>query len=199
MIRKIFDKALNLYLYRKYKSRATILGRIHFSRKSKIILIDGSTANDIIIHDASRMYARLISQSHGKIVLEENVKIGFDTVIGSVHSIIIKKGTAIADNVRIYDNNNHPIHPEDRRLMYQSSWKSPLRFWKNSDFKPIVIGENVWIGQSVRINKGVTIGDNSIVAANTVVTKDVPPNSVVAGNPGKIVKTDIDKLPRKFQ
>lgn len=45
------------------------------------------------------------------------------------------------------------------------------------------------------IQKGVTIGDNSIVAANSVVTKDVPSNSIAAGNPARIVKTDIDKIP----
>ena len=43
------------------------------------------------------------------------------------------------------------------------------------------------------------IGDNSIVAANTVVTKDVPNNVIVAGNPGKIVKENIDKTPRVFK
>lgn len=58
----------------------------------------------------------------------------------------------------------------------------------------------MWIGEYVRICKGVTIGDGSVVAANAVVTKDVPPNSIVAGNPAKVVKTDIDKtIPRQFK
>ena len=67
--------------------------------------------------------------------------------------------------------------------------------WKYSDNKPIIIGENCWIGSNVRICKGVTIGDNSVVAACSVVTKDVPANCIVAGNPAKVVKTDIDQLP----
>ena len=54
------------------------------------------------------------------------------------------------------------------------------------------IGDDCWIGTNVRICKGVTIGDNSIVAACSVVTKDVPANCIVAGNPAKIVKTGID-------
>ena len=69
-----------------------------------------------------------------------------------------------------------------------------LRMWKHSVHAPIIIGENVWIGSHVRICKGVTIGDNSVVAANSVVTKDVPANCIVAGNPAKIVKTEIDKM-----
>ena len=62
-----------------------------------------------------------------------------------------------------------------------------------SDNSPIIIGNNVWIGTEARICKGVTIGDNAIIAANAVVTKDVPANAIAAGNPAKIVKTDIDK------
>ena len=64
----------------------------------------------------------------------------------------------------------------------------------------IKIGNNVWFGQHCTVLKGVTIGDGSIVAANAVVTKDVPANCIVAGNPAKIVKTNIDKtIPRKFE
>ena len=54
--------------------------------------------------------------------------------------------------------------------------------------KPIKIGNRVWIGIAATILPGVTIGDNAIVAAGAVVTKDVPANTVVAGNPAKIIK-----------
>ena len=63
----------------------------------------------------------------------------------------------------------------------------------------IYIGRNVWIGEYSRICKGVTIGDNSIVAANSVVTKNVPANCIVAGNPAKIVKKDIESTPRRIE
>lgn len=54
--------------------------------------------------------------------------------------------------------------------------------------KPIKIGKRVWIGIAATILPGVTIGDNSIVGAGAVVTKDVPANVIVAGNPAKIIK-----------
>ena len=54
--------------------------------------------------------------------------------------------------------------------------------------KPVKIGDRVWIGIAATILPGVTIGENSIVAAGAVVTKDVPPNTIVAGNPAKVVK-----------
>ena len=54
--------------------------------------------------------------------------------------------------------------------------------------KEVVLEKNVWIGDSAIVCKGVTIGENSIIGAGSVVTKDVPKNSVYAGNPAKLVK-----------
>jgi serine acetyltransferase len=53
---------------------------------------------------------------------------------------------------------------------------------------PVHIGDNVWLGDHAMVLKGVTIGENSVVAAKAVVTKDVPANVIVAGNPARVVK-----------
>lgn len=55
--------------------------------------------------------------------------------------------------------------------------------------KPIKIKDNVWLGYGVIVMKGVTIGENSIIGMNSVVTKDIPANSIAAGSPAKVVKT----------
>ena len=87
-------------------------------------------------------------------------------------------GITIGDNVLFGSNVviatvNHDFDPANRRTAYPS---------------PVVIGNNVWIGSSVTIVPGVTIGENAIVAAGAVVTKDVPPNTVVGGNPARILR-----------
>ena len=68
-------------------------------------------------------------------------------------------------------------------FMRDSLWS-----WEYAESKPIVIKDNVWIGRDCRILKGVTVGEGSIVALGAIVTKDVPPYTVVAGNPAKVVK-----------
>ncbi|PRP66925.1 acyltransferase [Nonlabens agnitus] len=195
-MRKYIRNLYQFYLRDKFKNKAIFDDSIDFCRKTSISLMDGSLRGDVVFGKNVTMHARVITQNKGKIVFEDRVQIGHDSFVGISNNLIIKKGTAISNNVTIVDNNNHPVNPEDRLIVWMSLRSSQLRRWKYSVAAPIVIGENVWIGQNARINKGVSIGDNSIVAANTVVTKDVPSNSIVAGNPGRIVKNDIQNEPR---
>ena len=58
--------------------------------------------------------------------------------------------------------------------------------------RPIIVGNNVWIGANVTVVPGVTIGDNCVIGAGSVVTKDIPDNTVAVGNPCKVIKS-IDK------
>jgi acetyltransferase-like isoleucine patch superfamily enzyme len=88
-------------------------------------------------------------------------------------------GLDIADDVTIGPNmsiitSGHPIEPSQRRAFVVA--------------KPIVIERNVWIAASATIVGGVTVGENSVVAAGSVVTKDVPPNTFVGGNPAKVIR-----------
>ena len=88
--------------------------------------------------------------------------------------ITIGQGVAIADGVLIRDTDDHDLDVEGYEKV-----------------KPVTIGNHVWIGQRATILKGVTIGDGAVVAAGAVVTKDVPANSVVAGVPAKVIRTDV--------
>ena len=161
-----------------------------------VTLMRGSTKDDIVVqNNVMLLGCKMHSAYHGKILIGNNCKVGKDSRILCVDSVTIGDYTTVAQNVTIVDNNNHPVNPEFRRFMRTTPHGSSARSWIHADHKPITIGENCWIGENSRIQKGVTIGDNSIVAACSVVTKDVPANCIAAGNPAKIVKTDIDKIP----
>ena len=65
---------------------------------------------------------------------------------------------------------------------------SSFRLLKPSIEKPIIIGKNVWIGTGAIILPGITLGDHAIIGAGSVVTKDVPPETIVVGNPAKYLR-----------
>jgi len=96
----------------------------------------------------------------------------------------------ISWGVGIADSDFHPLEPAQRLIDSQAL----APFFKNRPPRPklktapVKIGNNVWIGMNAVILKGVTIGDNSVVAAGAVVTKSIPPNTIVAGNPAVAVK-----------
>ena len=73
-----------------------------------------------------------------------------------------------------------------------SAYTQPVIVLRNSRrewAESVIIGDNVWIGGSVTILPGVTIGDNVTIGAGSVVTKDIPSNSIAVGNPCKVIKT----------
>lgn len=164
---------------------------------STVIKLTGSAKpSNIVLSESSRLYGHITVCDEGQFVLGRWSQIGPNSIVRCVDKIIIGDYTAIAPNVVIADNNNHSINPFDREIMQKTPAGSYLRGMRFSNHAPIVIGNRCWIGENSRICKGVKIGDGSVVAANAVVTKDVPENTIVAGNPARVVKTDIDKSPR---
>lgn len=113
-----------------------------------------------------------ITQS-GKLVLDGGF-INENVTITCANQIHIGKNAHIAREAVIRDYDGHYIEATE----YRTS-------------KPIEIGDDVWIGYRAMILKGVTIGDGAIIAANSVVTHDVPSHSIVAGNPAKIIRTNV--------
>ena len=67
-------------------------------------------------------------------------------------------------------------------------WAQGRKDWSNVAHAPVVIANKAWIGFNVTVLKGVTIGEGAVVAACAVVTKDIPPYSLVAGNPAQIIR-----------
>lgn len=186
-------------MYLKWSKRVTIQGMgISFYRTTHISLIEGASPNNILIGAHSRIHGNLSACANGIIQFGEYAKIGPGSIVRCVNKVVIGDLTAIATNCVISDNNSHPVNPLDREIMRKTPSGSFERSWQNSDNAPIIIGRNCWIGENVRICKGVSIGDGAVIAADSVVTKDVPSNSIAAGNPAKIVKTDIDTTTKRY-
>ncbi|MBR2122855.1 MAG: sugar O-acetyltransferase [Lachnospiraceae bacterium] len=104
----------------------------------------------------------------------ENCIINFQCVLLDEAPIIIGDNCMIGPMTGLYTV-SHPLDPERRAAGYVSG-------------KPIVLENNVWIGGSCTILPGVTIGENAVIGAGAVVTKDIPANTVAAGNPAKVLR-----------
>ena len=92
----------------------------------------------------------------------------------------------LVDRNHCYDNDGHPKDAGSRRR------NEPVR---PEDVRPIKIGDDVWIGTGAIVLKGVSIGDRAIVGAGAVVVRDVQPDTVVAGNPARLIRTLTEQLP----
>jgi acetyltransferase-like isoleucine patch superfamily enzyme len=103
------------------------------------------------------------------------VRVGDDcgfsgTVIGAFDSVVLGTHVVCGANTLITDSHWHPEDP------------------RSGAPAPVKIGNNVWLGVNSIVLKGVTIGDNSVIGAGSIVTSEIPPNAVAAGNPCRVIK-----------
>ena len=113
----------------------------------------------------------------------KHVQINDSVHIGAIERVVIGDHTLIASRVFISDHNHGNYHIQG----YGSGPDIPPASRPLSS-KPVHIGRNVWLGEQVCILPGVTIGDGVIVGANSVVTHDIPSNSIAAGNPARLIR-----------
>jgi acetyltransferase-like isoleucine patch superfamily enzyme len=111
------------------------------------------------------------------------ISIGSDTglsgaTICAAISVVIGSGCLLGADVQIFDTDFHKLAPENR--CYDNSPEL-------IKCAPVLIEDNVFIGSGSKVMKGVTIGHNSVIGAGSIVCKDIPPNSIAAGNPAKVI------------
>ena len=113
----------------------------------------------------------------------ENVQINDFVHITAMENVSIGNNVLMACKIYISDC-SHGIYEGNANDSLPDS--HPIdRTYKT---KPVRIEDNVWIGESVSVLPGVTIGKNSIIGANSVVTKNIPENSIAVGNPARVIK-----------
>jgi maltose O-acetyltransferase len=161
-----------------FASRSRIITPAIFKGRGKIIIQDdvrlgcAGCPNQL----SSYIYIEARDKS-SEVVIGRSVSIANNVYICADYtSIKICSGSCIGSNVQIFDSDFH-VHDETGNIN-----RSRL-----SHSKPVLIGKNVFIGNNVIILKGVIIGDNSTIGAGSVVTRNVPENSVFGGNPAKFI------------
>jgi acetyltransferase-like isoleucine patch superfamily enzyme len=132
---------------------------------------------------------RVESFGTGRLLIRSNAYIGDDVLLSCADQIVIGSNALIAHGVQIFDNNTHPTNWQDREMDWQSINSGKARLHPAIASAPVHIGDHAWIGFNCIILKGVSVGQRSIVAAGSVVTSDVPPDTVVGGNPARVLRT----------
>ena len=114
---------------------------------------------------------------NGKIKIEIGANCGFNrfSVIDACEHVVIGDRTRVGPSVFITDHDHGILTAQTTKALLLKG-------------EPTMIGEDVWLGAGVKILKGVTIGDCCIVGAESIVTKDLPPNSIAVGIPAKVIR-----------
>jgi acetyltransferase-like isoleucine patch superfamily enzyme len=132
---------------------------------------------------------------HAEISFEETggkIQIGDRTFIGRSHlvcyrSVVIGDDVIMSWGITVADHDSHSVDWTYRRHDVLE-WGKGRKSWEHIAHAPVVICDKAWIGFNVSILKGVTIGEGAVIGACSVVTRDVAPYTVVAGNPARSVR-----------
>jgi len=142
----------------------------------------------IIVGANCLIQGQLVAErDESRIELADGVLVGGGTVIDCALSVMVERNVLISYACIIADSDNHSLYPE-LRINDLANWMNGRRHdWTHSAMAPIRICEGAWIGARSIILKGVTIGAGAVVGMGSVVTRDVPPRTVVAGNPARVI------------
>lgn len=121
-----------------------------------------------------------------------NIQIGERTFIGgasiiSAEQILVGDDVLISWGCTIVDHNSHALG-WNKRSTDVIDWMSGKKDWDYVERQAVTIQSKAWIGFNAIILKGVTIGEGAVVGAGSVVTKDVPPYTIVGGNPARVIR-----------
>jgi acetyltransferase-like isoleucine patch superfamily enzyme len=151
---------------------------VQFVGKGKICIGDGVIFG---VHSSPEFYSGYgyieARNNNSQVVFGNDVWINNSCrIISEGEGVFIGNNCLMGYNVNIYDSNFHDLEPNLRRISTVNSAK-------------VIIEDNVFIGSNVTILKGCKIGINSVIGAGAVVVGDIPPNSIAAGNPCKVLKS----------
>lgn len=153
--------------------------------------------NYVRIGDKCLINANFIFESlNGEVLIGNNVHLGGVRFICR-NKITVGNDVTMAWGIIVYDHDSHSVDWQYRKNDNSKCYEDYIKFngnnlinknWDQVNSKPIIIGDKVWVGFDVTILKGVTIGEGAVIGAKSVVTKNVPPWTVVAGNPARVVR-----------
>lgn len=157
-------------------------------KNCKVVLHEINALSPFSDEKRYELFRKILGKTNGQFIIEspfhcdygynielgENFYMNVNCVILDEAKITFGNNVFIAPNCAFYTA-GHPLDVEQRNRGLEYA-------------KPIIVGNNVWIGGNVIVVPGVTIGNNCVIGAGSVVTKDIPDNSLAVGNPCKVIR-----------
>ncbi len=186
-MRRILFKAIQMIQKLRYgfKIKMDVGTVIHLSAK----INNNRSLESIVLGKHTHILGELFIFSHGgQIVIGNNCYVGDHSRVWSAKDVYIGDRVLISHGVNIFDSLTHPISASKRSEQYRDIISKGHPEIIDLSEAPVRIESDVWIGCLSVILRGVTVGQGAIIGAGSIVTKDVPPWTIVAGNPAKIIR-----------
>jgi acetyltransferase-like isoleucine patch superfamily enzyme len=148
-----------------FGGHADMRGRVRFKLQGRAVFGRGFIAEG----DISTV--SVVVRENATLIIGDDVYMNYGVTIEACHEIRVGDHVLMAPLVSIIDDNRHETEPG--AVLYKG---------------PIVIGNNVWLARNVAVIPGASIGDGCVIAANSVVCTDIPPNSLAAGAPARVIR-----------
>ncbi len=181
----LIGKILNIIKSFLNKKKINMLGK---GSKPYCLIFKRDSSSKINIGDNCLINGRLVTETKKSIInIASNVFIGGNTIIDCLSEIEILDNVLISYECVLSDHDSHSTKSSER-VNDLNRFQLGKMVWDEVETRKIKIEKNAWIGMRSIVLKGVTIGEGAIVAAGSVVTKDVPSYTLVAGNPAIVKK-----------
>jgi acetyltransferase-like isoleucine patch superfamily enzyme len=161
----------------------------HVHAGGEILAKNRHERDSIKVGAGTHIRGELFTFGHGgRISMGSYCYLGDNSKVWSAKEISIGDRVLIGHNSSVFDSDTHPLNARERHRQYIEiiTTGHPSRIDLREE--PVTIEDDVWIGSNVVVLKGVTIGRGAVIGAGSVVTHDVPPLVLVAGNPARVVR-----------
>jgi acetyltransferase-like isoleucine patch superfamily enzyme len=178
--------------YRVASWRRQLQGRVSIGRDTRLVgaslVVRDAPGCSLGIGDGSDIAASMVLEAAGaRIQVGDRTHIGGGTLLDASTEIVVGDDVLIAFGALIMDHDSHSLDFDHRRHDV-GEWIQGRKDWSHVPRSAVRVGDKVWVGTRAIVLKGVHLGEGSVVAAGSVVTRDVPAWTLVAGSPARVIR-----------